>query len=72
MGGTPSTHDAREAAACAMSDRAARAACPAGGHTVDESHDPFVGDLGLFQKREEALRKRVNHRREARLRDADR
>ena len=43
-----------------------------GGHTVDESHNPFLGDEGLFHKREEAMRKRVNHRREARMRDADR
>ncbi|KAL1510502.1 hypothetical protein AB1Y20_006806 [Prymnesium parvum] len=43
-----------------------------GGHAVDESHNPFVGDETLFKKREEAMRKRVNHRREARLRDADR
>ena len=39
---------------------------------VDESHTPFLGDEKLFEKREEQLRKRVNHRREARLKDADR
>lgn len=43
-----------------------------GGHAVDDSHNPFVGDETLFKKREEAMVKRVNHRREARLRDADR
>ena len=43
-----------------------------GGRMVDETHTPFLGDEKLFEKREEQMRKRVNHRREARLRDADR
>ena len=43
-----------------------------GGRMVDETHVPFLGDQALFDKREEQLKKRVNHRREARLRDADR
>ena len=38
----------------------------------DETHDPFLGDEKLFEKREEQLRKRVNHRAIARKRDADR
>ena len=32
----------------------------------------FVGDPALFAKREAELRRRVNHKREARRRDADR
>jgi hypothetical protein len=43
-----------------------------GGHAVDASHDPFMGDEGLYAKREEAMKKRVNHRAVARARDADR
>ena len=43
------------------------------GQVRDETtHTPFLGDDKLYEKREEAMRKRVNHRREARLRDADR
>ena len=44
------------------------------GHVRDEADGsaPFLGDQKLYEKREEAMRKRVNHRREARLRDADR
>ena len=42
------------------------------GRTVDPTQAPFLGDEKLFEKREEQLRKRVNHRREARLKDADR
>ena len=38
----------------------------------DETHDPFLGDEKLFEKREEQMRKRVNHRAMARKRDADR
>ena len=38
----------------------------------DASDAPFLGDAKLFEKREEQMRKRVNHRREARLKDADR
>ena len=38
----------------------------------DETHDPFLGDDKLYEKREEQLRKRVNHRAMARKRDADR
>ena len=41
-----------------------------GGCTVDETHTPFLGDEKLFEKREEAMRKRVNHRAQARRRDA--
>ena len=43
-----------------------------GGHARDEGESPFVGDDKAFAKREDQLRKRVNHKREARLRDADR
>jgi pre-mRNA-splicing factor ATP-dependent RNA helicase DHX38/PRP16 len=46
-----------------------------GGHAVDESHNPFLGDDKLFEKREEQMKqqqKRVNHRAQARMRDADR
>lgn len=42
------------------------------GRSVDYASSPFLGDAKLFEKREEALRKRVNHRKEARLKDADR
>jgi len=39
---------------------------------VDSSHEPFLGDESLFAKREEQMKKRVNHRAAARARDADR
>ena len=39
--------------------------------TVDPTQAPFLGDEKLLEKREEQLQ-RVNHRREARLKDADR
>ena len=48
-------------------------ACPRlPGHAVDETHNPFLGDTKLFDKREEQMKKRVNHRAQARMRDADR
>ncbi len=43
-----------------------------GGHSVDETHNPFMGDQALFDKKEEQLRKKVNHRKVSRMRDADR
>ena len=36
-----------------------------GGHAVDANANPFLGDQKLFEKREEQMRKRVNHRHQA-------
>ena len=43
-----------------------------GAHSVDSTHDPFLGDAKLYEKREEHLRKRVNHRAMARRNDQNR